>query len=54
MEDFGKAKLDFFKTFLELPKGTPDEKRFSRWFVRINPAEPAVCLGQWLEAVRES
>jgi hypothetical protein len=26
MEDFGKMKLDFFKTFLELPHGIPDEK----------------------------
>jgi hypothetical protein len=25
MEGFGKAKLDFFKTFLELPNGIPDE-----------------------------
>jgi hypothetical protein len=33
MEDFGKAKLDFFKTFLELPHGIPDEKTFAR----INP-----------------
>ena len=32
MEDFGKAKKSFFKTFLELPNGIPDEKTFARVF----------------------
>jgi hypothetical protein len=54
MEDFGKAKLEFFKSFLELPNGIPDEKTFSRLFARIPPTELAACLGQWLKAVRES
>jgi hypothetical protein len=54
MEDFGKAKLDFFKTFLELPHGIPDEKTFSRLFARINPTELAACLGNWLEEVSET
>jgi hypothetical protein len=39
MEDFGKAKLDFFKTFLELPDKIPDEKIFLRLFSRINQTE---------------
>jgi hypothetical protein len=39
MEDFGTAKLDFFKQFLELPYGIPDERTFGRVFARINPAE---------------
>jgi predicted transposase YbfD/YdcC len=54
MEDFGKAKLDFFKTFLELPNGIPDEKTFSRLFARINPGELAACLGHWLAEVQEA
>jgi hypothetical protein len=54
MEDFGKAKLDFFKTFLGLPNGTPDEKTFSRLFARIKPVELAACLGQWLGRVRKA
>jgi hypothetical protein len=53
MEDFGKAKLDFFKTFLELPHGIPEEQTFSRLFTRIHPTELAACLGKWLEEVRE-
>jgi hypothetical protein len=39
MEDFGKAKLDFFRTFLELPNGIPDEKTSARLFARINPPQ---------------
>jgi hypothetical protein len=54
MEDFGKAKPDFFKTFPELPHGIPDEKTFSRLFARINPTELAACLGNRLEEVREA
>ncbi|MDR2633651.1 MAG: ISAs1 family transposase, partial [Treponema sp.] len=54
MEDFGNAKADFFKTFLELPNGIPDEKTFARLFARIDPMELAACLGQWLDEVRET
>ncbi|MDR2632307.1 MAG: ISAs1 family transposase, partial [Treponema sp.] len=38
MEDVGKAKADFFKTFLELPNGIPDGT--------------GGLLGQWLDEVR--
>jgi hypothetical protein len=48
MEDFGKAKQGFFKKFLELPNGIPDEKTFARVFAFINPQELITCLGQWL------
>jgi predicted transposase YbfD/YdcC len=47
-------KLDFFKTFLELPNGIPDEKTFARVFASINPTELAACLGKWLAEVREA
>ena len=52
MEDFGKAKYDFFKTFLELPNGIPDEKTFARVFSFINPYELTRCLNQWLDDAR--
>jgi predicted transposase YbfD/YdcC len=48
MEDFGKAKQDFFKKFLELPNGIPDEKTFARVFSIIQPQELIKCLGVWL------
>ena len=53
MEDFGKAKLDFFKTFLELPNGIPDEKTFARVFSFINPQELTKSLNQWLNEAGE-
>jgi hypothetical protein len=36
-EDFGKAKERFFRTFLELPQGIPDEKTFARVFSWVEP-----------------
>ena len=54
MEDFGKAKLDFFKKFLELPNGIPDEKTFARVFSFIDPQELIACLGQWLDKAGEN
>jgi predicted transposase YbfD/YdcC len=49
MEDFGKAKESFFKQFLELPNGIPDEKTFARVFSCIDPQELLDCLNCWLE-----
>jgi predicted transposase YbfD/YdcC len=54
MEDFGKAKQDFFKQFLSLPNGIPDEKTFARVFSLINPQELLECLNQWLGAMQIS
>jgi hypothetical protein len=54
MEDFGKAKQSFFKTFLELPNGIPDEKTFARVFAFIDPQELIACLGQWLDGAGEA
>lgn len=37
MEEFGRLKPDFFKTFLEVPNGVPDESAF-RWVQQcLNP-----------------
>ena len=37
MEEFGRLKQDFFKTFLELPNGVPDESVFRRVAQCLNP-----------------
>ncbi|MDR2343903.1 MAG: transposase family protein [Spirochaetaceae bacterium] len=39
MEEFGRLKPDFFKGFLELPDGTPDESAFRRVPQCLNPRE---------------
>jgi hypothetical protein len=38
MEDFGEAKKDWLKTFLELPNGIPSHDTFNRVFAALNPA----------------
>ena len=37
MEEFGRLKQDFFKTFLEMPNGVPDESAFRRVLQCLNP-----------------
>ena len=51
IERFGKAKLDFFRTFLELPNGIPSHDTFGRVFARLEPAQLMACIQQWLDAL---
>jgi len=37
MEDFGKAKREWFATLLRLPNGIPGHDTFNRLFVRLYP-----------------
>ncbi|MDR0636556.1 MAG: ISAs1 family transposase, partial [Treponema sp.] len=48
IDEFGRLKLDFFKTFLELPNGIPDETAFRRVLQCINPYELKEGLENWL------
>jgi predicted transposase YbfD/YdcC len=54
MEDFGRAKECFFRTFLELPHGIPDEKTFARVFSWIEPGVLLSGLQTWLMGVNEA
>jgi hypothetical protein len=36
---FATAKLDVFKTFLDLPHGVPSHDTFGRVFARLDPAD---------------
>src|SRR3954470_21288350 len=51
IERFGKAKLDFFRTFLDLPNGVPSHYTFGRVFARLDPAALMDCIQQWLDAL---
>ena len=51
IERFGKAKLDFFRTFLPLPNGIPSHDTFGRVFARLDPAVLMACIQQWLDAL---
>lgn len=48
MEDFGNEREAWFREFLELPNGIPDQDTFRRLFERINPTELKKCLDGWL------
>jgi hypothetical protein len=39
MENLGREKAGWLKTFLELPHGMPDKNAFQRLFARIDPGE---------------
>ena len=50
-ELFGHAKLDWFKTFLELPNGIPSHDTFRRVFARINPQQFQQAFLDWVRSV---
>lgn len=52
MEDFGHAKHDWFKTFLELPHGIPSHDTFNRVFQALDPACFLDCFVRWTQSLR--
>jgi hypothetical protein len=39
IENYGDAKIEWLKQFLELPNGIPSHDTFARVFARINPEQ---------------
>lgn len=52
-ELFGQAKLDWFKSFLELPGGIPSDDTFRRVIGRIDPRQFQQCFLDWVGSVYE-
>jgi predicted transposase YbfD/YdcC len=52
--DFGKAKLKWFSTFLDLPHGIPCQDTFERVFARLDPDAFERCFTSWTEALAGS
>jgi predicted transposase YbfD/YdcC len=52
MEDFGKAKHDWFRTFLNLPNGIPSHDTFNRVFAALDPEEFLDCFLRWTQSLR--
>ena len=50
--NFGIAKLDLLRRFLELPNGIPSHDTFGRVFRRLDPAALLICLKNWLGDLR--
>jgi hypothetical protein len=51
MEDFGKAKRDWLKTFVELPHGIPSHDTFNRVFSAIDPKHFPECFIAWVKSI---
>lgn len=52
--EFGRAKLKWFKTFLDLPYGIPSQDTFERVFARLNPDAFDRCFMTWPQALSTS
>ena len=53
VEDYGKAKHDWLKTFLELPHGIPSHDTFGRVFSLLRSEEFERCFISWIHGVFE-
>jgi predicted transposase YbfD/YdcC len=50
---FGRAKREWFKTFLRLPNGIPSHDTFGRVFARIDPQQFQQAFVAWIQAVSD-
>ena len=51
IEEFGKAKPDWLKGFLDLPNGIPSHDTFGRVFGCLSAFQFQACFMSWIEAV---
>lgn len=51
IEEFGKAREDWFRRFLELPNGIPAHDTFGRVFALLDPEQFAACFTDWVRSV---
>jgi predicted transposase YbfD/YdcC len=51
VELWGKANLEWLRTFLALPNGIPSHDTFGRVFARLEPKQFERCFLQWVRAV---
>ena len=53
VEEYGKAKYEWLKTFLKLPNGIPSHDTFERVFRYLDPDEFHKCFLSWIQAVHK-
>ncbi|RPJ79399.1 MAG: ISAs1 family transposase [Deltaproteobacteria bacterium] len=54
VEEYGKAKYEWFKSFLELPSGIPSHDTFGNVFAVLSVSEFEKCFLNWIRAVFEA
>lgn len=54
IEEFGKRREAWLKTFLQLPEGIPSHDTFRRVFGMLDRKQFAACLFQWTQALHEA
>lgn len=53
IEEYGRAKYAWLKSFLPLPHGIPSHATFARGFARLRPEAFRTCFLAWLTEVQE-
>jgi predicted transposase YbfD/YdcC len=53
VEEFGKARIEWFQTFLHLPNGIPSHDTFTRVFARLDPKQFQTCFMRWMSTASE-
>ena len=51
---FGRSKLAWLKTFLDLPNGIPSHDTFGRVLAALNPTAFERCMVQWMAALAQA
>ena len=51
IEEFGKAKEEWLKTYLAYENGIPSDDTFRRFFRRINPEDFQKCFIEWIKSM---
>ena len=54
MAEFGRSKVQWLSTFLELPNGIPAHDTFWRVFEALDPEQFQQCFLSWMTGVRKT
>lgn len=53
VEGYARAKIDFLRSFLELPNGIPSHDTFNRVFSAIDSEQFETCFIEWVSSLAE-